>query len=123
MKTALLLLALAIVCEVTATSALKASHGLSRLGPSLIVAVGYLGAFTLLAFVLETLPVGWTYAVWSGCGTVGAVLIGCWLYAERLSPRQGVGIALVVLGVALLHRPAVEDAPAEAGAIVAPRAD
>ena len=53
-----LYLAIAIVAEVAATSALKASEGFTRLGPTLIVAAGYGVAFYCLSLVLRTVPVG-----------------------------------------------------------------
>ncbi|MEG0822511.1 MAG: multidrug efflux SMR transporter, partial [Burkholderiaceae bacterium] len=61
-------LAIAILAEVIATSALKASEGFSRLLPSVIVVVGYGIAFYCLAITLKTIPVGVAYAIWSGAG-------------------------------------------------------
>lgn len=61
-------LSIAIVSEVIATSALKATEGFSRLGPSLAVLIGYATAFYFLSLTLKTLPVGVVYAIWSGAG-------------------------------------------------------
>ena len=63
-------LAIAIVAEVVATSALKASSEFSKLLPSLVVVVGYGISFYLMAMVLRTMPIGITYAIWSGVGIV-----------------------------------------------------
>ena len=71
-----LLLACAIALEVTGTTALKLSEGMARLPWVAVVLVGYGGAFAALARVLQSLPVGITYAVWSGLGTVGAAVVG-----------------------------------------------
>jgi small multidrug resistance pump len=71
-------LSIAIVSEVIATSALKASEGFSRFWPSLIVALGYITSFYFLSLTLKTVPVGVTYAIWSGIG------VGC----ETLSLRD-----------------------------------
>ena len=65
-----LLLGIAIVAEVIATTALKASAGFSRLGPSLLVVIGYGLAFWLLSLVVRSVPVGIAYAIWSGAGIV-----------------------------------------------------
>ena len=65
-----LFLAIAIIAEVAATSALKASEEFTRLVPSIIVIVGYGIAFYLLTLVLRVIPIGITYAVWSGVGIV-----------------------------------------------------
>ncbi len=56
----------AIVCEVIATSALKAAEGFTRFWPSLVVVVGYGLAFYCLSLTLRTIPVGIAYAIWSG---------------------------------------------------------
>jgi small multidrug resistance pump len=98
----MVLLLVAIACEVTATSMLKESRGLTRLWPCVAVGIGYLGSFTLLATVLKRLPVGPVYAVWAGLGTSGAVMIGMVAYGDRLPIRGWLGIALVIAGVILL---------------------
>jgi small multidrug resistance pump len=98
-----LVLGCAIVAEVIATSALKASDGFSRLIPSLITVVGYAIAFYLLALTLRTMPVGIAYAIWSGVGTI---LIGAvaWLwYGQKLDLAAVIGMALIVAGVIVLN--------------------
>ena len=96
------MLALAIASEVVATSALKASYGMTRLAPASLVVVGYSAAFYLLALTLKTLPVGSVYAIWSGLGVVGVAVIGAILFGESLGPVKLAGIALIIAGVALL---------------------
>ena len=63
-------LGLAIVAEVIATTALKASDSFSRLVPSLVTAAGYSFAFWCLSHSMKTVPVGVGYAIWSGVGIV-----------------------------------------------------
>ncbi len=63
-------LAIAIVAEVMATSALRASQGFSRLVPATIVVIGYGISFYCLSMTLKTIPVGIVYAIWSGVGIV-----------------------------------------------------
>ncbi len=58
-----LYLAAAIVCEVAGTSALKLSDGMTRLGPSAVVVIGYVLAFFLLSLTLRSVPVGIAYAI------------------------------------------------------------
>jgi small multidrug resistance pump len=98
-----ILLAGAIGSEVAATTALKASDGFSRIGPSIVVVAGYLVSFGLLAAVLRELPVGIVYAIWSAVGTVGVALLGIALFGESVEPAKALGIVLVVGGVALLY--------------------
>jgi small multidrug resistance pump len=96
----MLILLLAIVSEVVGTVALKASEGFARLGPTLLVVVGYVLTFYFLGLALKQIPLG---AIWSGLGTAGAVLAGVLLWRESLSPAGVVGIALIVAGVVILN--------------------
>jgi small multidrug resistance pump len=96
-------LAIAIIAEVTATSALKASGEFTKLVPSIIVIVGYGVAFYFLTLVLRTIPIGITYAVWSGLGIVLVVLIGAILYKQIPDIPAIMGMGLIVLGVVVIH--------------------
>lgn len=103
MNSPLALLGFAIVAEVIGTSALRASHGFTRLIPSLIVALGYGVAFYLMSQALKTLPLGYTYAVWSGVGTALTALVG-WLYFRDAFNWVALGgIALIIAGVVVLN--------------------
>lgn len=98
-----LLLAGAIVAEVLGTTALKASEGFTRLGPSAIVVLGYALAFYLLSLTLRSIPVGVAYAIWSGLGTVLIALAGWWLFGQRLDSPALIGMALIVAGVLVMN--------------------
>ncbi|MGO4260162.1 DMT family transporter [Lysobacter sp. TAB13] len=96
-------LAIAIAAEVVATSALKASDGFTKTGPTIIVAAGYGVAFYFLSLVLKTVPVGVAYAVWSGVGIVLIALIG-WLFMKQaLDAGALAGIGLIVAGVIVIQ--------------------
>jgi small multidrug resistance pump len=97
------LLAFAIAAEVVGTTALRASNGLSRVAPVFVVVVAYGASFALLALTLKHLPLGTTYAVWSGVGTLAIALIGRFAYEEVISTTTALGIALVVVGVVVIH--------------------
>lgn len=96
-------LSLAIVTEVIATSALKASDGFSRLWPSVIVVLGYGVSFYCLSIVLRTIPVGIVYAIWSGVGIALITLVGWYLFGQRLDATALAGLALIVAGVVVLN--------------------
>ncbi len=96
------ILGLAIGAEVTATLALKAAEGLTRPGPTVIVALGYGTALWLMSTSMDMLPIGVVYAIWAGVGMVGAALGGAWLYGEPLNATLLIGIAVVVVGVTIL---------------------
>ncbi len=98
-----LLLGISIVSEVVGTSALRASEGFTRPLPSLVVLLGYGTAFFLMSQVLKALPLGLTYAVWSGVGTALTAVIG-WLYFRDVLNGVGVaGIVLIIAGVVVLN--------------------
>lgn len=97
-----ILLVLAIVSEIVATSALKASDGMTRVGPAAVVVIGYGVAFLLLAHTLRSMPVGFVYAVWSGVGIVGVALVGALVFGEAMTAPKITGMALIVVGVAML---------------------
>ncbi|NYT74464.1 multidrug efflux SMR transporter [Halomonas sp. QX-2] len=96
-------LVLAIVAEVIATSALKASVGFTRPLPSVVVVVGYGLAFYLLSLVLRTLPVGVAYAIWAGLGIVLVTLVGIVVFGEKPDLPAVIGISLIVAGVVMLQ--------------------
>ena len=96
-------LILAIVAEVIATSALKASVGFTRPLSSLLVVGGYGVAFYLLSLVLRTLPVGITYAIWAGLGIVLVTLVGIVVFGETPDLPAVLGITLIVAGVVTLQ--------------------
>ena len=98
-----LLLSIAIVGEVVATSALKSSEGFTKLFPSALVVVGYGVAFYCLSFVLKTIPVGIVYALWSGLGIVLIAVVAWALHGQRLDAWGILGLALIISGVAVLN--------------------
>lgn len=93
----------AIVCEIIATSALKASEGFSRLWPSLLAVAGYLMAFYFLSQTLRTIPVGIAYAIWSGVGILLITLIGWIFFEQKLDAPALIGIGLIVCGVLVMN--------------------
>ena len=93
----------AIVAEVVATSALKASEGFTRWGPTALVVVGYALAFWLLSLTLRTIPVGLAYAIWSGLGIVLISLIGWRVFGQALDLPAMIGLALIIAGVMVVN--------------------
>ncbi|MQQ99591.1 QacE family quaternary ammonium compound efflux SMR transporter [Glaciimonas sp. GS1] len=96
-------LAIAIVAEVIATSALKASNEFTRLIPSITVVIGYLIAFYFLSLTLRTLPVAIVYAMWSGVGIALIAIIGWILFKQTLDSAALIGIGLIISGVVVLN--------------------
>ena len=76
-------LAIAILSEVIATASLKASNGFTNLFPSLIVLVGYSVSFYFLSLVLKVIPVGVSYAIWSGVGIASLAVISVLIFDQK----------------------------------------
>lgn len=96
-------LVLAIVCEVVGTSSMKASEQFTRLLPSLVTVASYGCAFYLLSIVMRTVPVGVTYAVWSGLGIVLISVVGVVVFKQRLDLPACIGLGLILAGVVVLN--------------------
>jgi small multidrug resistance pump len=96
-------LAIAVIAEGAATSALKASEEFTKLVPSLIVVIGYGVAFYLMTLILRTIPIGITYAMWSGLGIVLVALVGIILYQEVPDVPAILGMGLIIAGVVIIN--------------------
>jgi small multidrug resistance pump len=96
-------LAISLVAEVIATSALKASDGFSKLWPSVIVVIGYGIAFHFLALTLKTIPVGVAYAIWAGAGVTIVAIVGWVLFGQKLDAPAIIGMAMIVGGVVIMQ--------------------
>ena len=96
-------LAIAIVSEVIATSALRAADGFTRLVPSVVVVIGYALAFLFLSITLKSIPVGIAYAIWSGLGVVLISLVAYFVYGQALDLPAIIGMVLILAGVLVLN--------------------
>ena len=93
----------AIVSEVVGTSFLQKSEQLTRLVPTLGMAVSYVASFYLLSQALKSLPLGVAYAVWGGLGIILTAIVGMVLFRQRLDPPALIGIGLIVSGVIVIN--------------------
>jgi small multidrug resistance pump len=97
------LLALAIVAEVIGSAALRASEGFTRWLPSTVMVLAYGATFAVMSQILKQLPLGLTYAIWSGVGTALTAIIGWVLFRDAFQWTAVGGIALIILGVVVLN--------------------
>ncbi len=97
-----LMLLIAIIAEVAATSALKAADGFTKLWPSVIVVVGYATAFYFLSLTVRVIPVGIVYAIWSGVGIALIALVGWLILGQKLDLPAIAGIGLIASGVMVI---------------------
>ncbi|VTS05533.1 DMT family transporter [Tuwongella immobilis] len=95
----LILLLIAIVCEVFATTNLKLSQGFTRVGPSILMGVGYAASFACMGLAMRTLEIGFAYAVWSGVGTALIATVGILYFREPATTLKILSIVLIILGV------------------------
>lgn len=98
-----LFLTIAIIAEVIATSALKASQGFSVLTPSIITILGYAVALFFLSLTLKTIPVGIAYAIWSGAGIVLISTIGWIFFKQHLDLAAIIGLGLMLAGIIVIN--------------------
>jgi small multidrug resistance pump len=98
-----MVLLIAVFGEVVGTTALKASEGFTKPVPSLIVAAGYVVAFYFLSLTLDKIPVGISYAIWSGIGIVLVSILAWWLFGQKLDLAALAGIGLIIAGVAVIN--------------------
>ncbi|MFD1145830.1 DMT family transporter [Saccharothrix hoggarensis] len=99
-----LVLAVAIVGEVTATVFLKLSEGFSKPIPSVVVVLGYLVAFGALSKVLQLgMPIGVAYAIWCAFGIAAVAGAGVVLFQEPVNATMVVGLLLVIAGVVAIE--------------------
>ncbi len=102
-KEALLFLAVAIIVEVIATTALKSSDSFTRLIPSVISIAGYCIAFWCLTIPMRTIPTGIIYAIWSGAGIVLIGIVGWLVHGQKLDVPAMLGMGLIVAGVITIN--------------------
>lgn len=85
--------------EIVWATAMKQSHGFTRIAPTAIMAAAMIGSFWLLAIAMRQLPLGTAYMVWTGIGAVGSFVIGAALLGEPVTPARLAAAALIVAGI------------------------
>lgn len=96
-------LGLAIIFEVAGTTSMKFSDGFTKLVPSVLLLIFYLGSLVFLTLALKRIDVSVAYAVWSGMGIVIISIIGLFFFNEHLSFAKVIAILLIIIGVITLN--------------------
>ncbi|WP_266169009.1 quaternary ammonium compound efflux SMR transporter SugE [Dyella subtropica] len=78
---------------------LKYTDGFSRLWPTVGTVSAMIASIVLLAMAVKTLPIGTAYAIWTGIGALGAVILGMVLFGDSASPARLICVALVLAGI------------------------
>ncbi|MEN8283539.1 quaternary ammonium compound efflux SMR transporter SugE [Acinetobacter gerneri] len=97
-----ILLVIAGLFEVVWAYSMKVSEGFSRLGPSILTTVFMIASFSLLSYVMKTLPLGTAYTVWTGIGAVGSFLVGILILGEPASAMRMLAAVLIISGLVLM---------------------
>jgi len=88
------------ILEILWATGLKYTNGLSRPWPTAGTLLALAGSVALLAIAMRTLPIGTAYAVWTGIGTVGTVMLGAVLFGEPLTVTRTLCVGLILAGIA-----------------------
>ena len=100
---AYILLGVAIVGEIIATGSLKATDGFTKWTPSLISILAISICMFTMSHVVKILPIGITYATWSGVGIIALSLIGVFKYKQIPNLATTIGLVLIVIGVIIVN--------------------
>ena len=100
---AYIFLAFAIVLEITGTSLVKDTAGFTRWVPSFICLATICFSYYLMSHVVSFIPVGITYATWSGLGIAAITIIGVFKYKQIPNTPTIVGLTLIIVGVIIVN--------------------
>ena len=100
---AYLFLAFAIILEITGTSFVRDTEGFTKWIPSLICLITICFSYYLMSHVVSFVPVGITYATWSGLGIAAITIIGIFKYNQIPNFPTIVGLILIILGVIIVN--------------------
>ena len=95
-----LILFLAGLLEIGWAIGLNYTEGFTKLMPTVLTGASMVASVVLLGIAMRTLPLGTAYAVWTGIGTVGTVILGIVLFAEPATAMRLGCIALIIAGIA-----------------------
>ena len=87
------------ILEIGWAIGLKYTDGFSKLWPSIGTIVAMILSITFLGLALKTLPVGTAYAIWTGIGAVGTVVLGIILFAEPATALRLGSVGLILAGI------------------------
>ncbi|MBO3277217.1 quaternary ammonium compound efflux SMR transporter SugE [Pseudomonas schmalbachii] len=85
--------------EVAWAVGLKYTEGFSRPIPTLLTILAMVASLGLLGLAMKQLPLGTAYAIWTGVGAVGTVLVGILLFGESMAPVRLLSVALILCGL------------------------
>lgn len=96
-------LLIAIILEVAGTSALQSSQQFTKLIPTLAMGICYAASFYFLSLTLKTIPVGISYAIWSGLGILFISIVGYFVHKQVLDLPAIIGLGFIIAGVIIVN--------------------
>lgn len=93
------ILLLAGLFEIVWATGLKYTDGFTKIVPSFFTIIAMLISFWLLSIAMKTLPLGTSYAIWTGIGTIGTVLVGIFMLGESVALLKIFFISLILIGI------------------------
>lgn len=101
--TSYIALAAAICLEVTGSAFIQKSEQFTKLVPSIITIICFIGAFYLLAVSLKVIPLGVAYAIWAGVGITLTALVSVFIFGMKLDFAAIAGILFIIIGVIIMN--------------------
>ena len=89
----------AAMFEVGWAVGLKTTEGFTRFWPSVLTIAAMVISMLLLSLAVRTIPIGTGYAIWTGIGTIGAVLFGVVFFGEPTTPAKSLFLLMIVIGI------------------------
>lgn len=90
------------ILEVVWATAMKQSHGFTRLLPTVVMIATMAGSFGLLALAMRSLPLGTAYTIWTGIGAIGAFAIGIFVLGEQVNAVRVAAATLIISGLVMM---------------------
>ena len=100
---AYIFLGIAIILEITGTSFVKDTEGFTRWIPTIICLVAICFSYYLMSHVVSYIPIGITYATWSGLGITAITIIGIFKYKQVPNLATIIGLSLIIIGVVIVN--------------------
>lgn len=94
---------IAVSLEVIGTTALKASNSFTNLLPTVLTIISYVVGFYVLSLVMRTLPVGITYALWSGLGIILITILSSFVFKEIMDAPAVIGMGFIITGIIIIQ--------------------
>ncbi|WP_125764822.1 DMT family transporter [Companilactobacillus hulinensis] len=92
-------LTIAGLFEVVWASTMKLSHGFTKLSFTILTIIGMILSFVLLAKATKTLPLSIAYPIWTGIGALGSILVGFFIFGDKISPLTWIFIVLLLISI------------------------